>query len=374
MRPTRAHVDLDAIRHNVAVLGACVAPAEVCAVVKADGYGHGAIAVSQAVLDAGATWLAVALVEEGAVLRKAGIDAPIMLLGQPRGADLDAAVRWDLRVAVYTPDAIEPLRAAGREHGTTPKLHLKVNTGMNRLGAQPEEIVALARQLAAVDDLDVEGVWTHCAMADHRDSDVTDRQLDRFDTVVRTLEEEGLRPPMTHAANSAAGIDHPRSRYDIVRFGISLYGIPAAAHLESSVDLRPALTLSTEVSHRMDLPAGEGISYGHRHRLERDSVVVTIPIGYADGVPRSLSANGGEVLIGGRRHPMVGTVTMDQLMVDVGPGADVRPGDDVVLLGTQGDETITPWDWARATGTIPNEIVCAIGPRVGRHYRPRSID
>jgi alanine racemase len=368
VRPTRAHIDLEAIRYNIRSIGARVAPAQLCAVVKADGYGHGSIAVSQAVLDAGATWLAVALVEEGAVLRKAGIDAPIMLLGEPRGADLAAAVRWDLRVAIYTEGAIDPLVAAGSEFGKRPQVHLKVNTGMNRLGARPPEALALARVLATRPELDFEGVWTHCAIADDPRSDFTDVQIDRFEEVLRTLDAEGIRPPLVHAANSAAGIDHPRSRYDLVRVGISLYGISASPPLDGRVELRPALTLSTRVSHRMELPAGEGVSYGLAHRLERDSVIVTIPIGYADGVPRALSSVGGEVLIGGRRYPMVGRVTMDQLMVDVGASSDIGPGDEVVLLGTQGDETISPWDWALALGTIPNEIVCGIGPRVGRHY------
>lgn len=368
MRPTRAHIALDAIGHNVEVLARHVDPAGICAVVKADGYGHGSIAVSQAALDAGATWLAVALVEEGAVLRKAGIDAPIMLLGQPRGADLAAAVGWDLRVAAYTPDAVDQLALAAAESGRRPRVHLKVNTGMNRLGVKPAGVPALARGLHDHPDIDFEGVWTHCAVADDRSNPATDAQLDLFDTVLADLEAEGLRPPIVHAANSAAGIDHSRGRFDLVRVGISLYGIAASPALAAAVDLRPALRLSTEVSHRMELVAGEGVSYGLRYRLDRDSVVVTIPIGYADGVPRSLSAAGGEVLIGGRRYPMAGTVTMDQLMVDCGPGSDIGPGDEVVLLGTQGGECISPWDWALLTGTIPNEIICGIGPRVGRQY------
>jgi alanine racemase len=368
VRPTRAHIALDAIGHNVEVLARHVDPAGICAVVKADGYGHGAIAVSHAAIDAGATWLAVALVEEGAVLRKAGIDVPIMLLGQPRGSDLAAAVRWDLRVAAYTTDAVEQLAAAAAESGGRPRVHLKVNTGMNRLGIKPPGVLPLARALAAHPDLEFEGVWTHCAVADIPSDPSTDIQLDLFNTVLAELEAEGLRPPIVHAANSAAGVDHPRSRFDLVRVGISLYGIAASPALAAAVDLRPALKLSTEVSHRMELVAGEGVSYGLRYRLKRDSVVVTIPVGYADGVPRSLSAAGGEVLIGGCRYPMAGTVTMDQLMVDCGSGSQVGPGDEVVLLGTQGDETITPWDWAQLTGTIPNEIICGIGPRVGRQY------
>ena len=368
MRPTRAHVDLDAVRHNVGVLVGALAPAEVCAVVKADGYGHGSLAVSRAALDAGASWLAVALVEEGAVLRKAGIDAPVMLLGQPQGRDLEAALRWDLRVAVYAPDAPEVVAAAAEATGSRARVHLKVNTGMNRLGVAPDATLDLARRLAGQPMLEVEGVWTHCATADEPDDPFTDAQLDRFDAVLADLEAAGLRPPLTHAANSAAGASYPRARHDLVRCGISVYGLAPAPALEGSLDLRPAMRLTSVVAHTMRVGAGEGVSYGLRHRFAEDTLVATIPIGYADGVPRRLSAAGGEVLIGGRRRPRVGGVTMDMLMVDCGPEGDVAAGDEVVLLGTQGDERIGAWDWALATDTIAYEIVCGIGPRVARHY------
>lgn len=368
MRPTRAHVDLDAVRHNVGVLVDSLAPAQVCAVVKADGYGHGSLAVSRAALDAGAAWLAVALVEEGAVLRKAGIDAPILLLSQPRGRDLEAALRWDLRVAVYSGDAPEVLSSAAAAVGCEARVHLKVNTGMNRLGVAPDEAVSLARRLADQPGLNLEGVWTHCATADEVDDPFTDTQLDRFEAVLADLASEGLEPRLVHAANSAAATCHPRSRHDLVRCGIAVYGLAPAPELAGSLDLRPALRLTSEVAHTMEVRAGEGVSYGLRHRFAADTLVATIPIGYADGVPRQLSARGGHVLIGGRRRPMVGVVTMDMLMVDCGPDGDVAPGDEVVLLGSQGGEQVGAWDWAEATGTIAYEIVCGIGPRVARHY------
>jgi alanine racemase len=368
VRPTRAHVDLDAVRHNVGVLVGALAPAGVCAVVKADGYGHGSLAVSRAALEAGASWLAVALVEEGAVLRKAGIDAPIMLLGQPQGRDLEAALRWDLRVAVYSDDAPEVVAAAARAAGAPARVHLKVNTGMNRLGVDPDAAVGLAERLAAEPMLDVEGVWTHCATADEPDDPFTAVQLDRFDEVLGRLDAAGLRPPLTHAANSAAGVVHPRARHDLVRCGISVYGLPPAPGLAGTLDLRPAMRLTSVVAHTMRVRAGEGVSYGLRHRFAHDTLVATIPIGYADGVPRRLSSAGGEVLIGGRRRPMVGVVTMDMLMVDCGPEGDVDVGDEVVLLGTQGEAYVGAWDWAEATDTIAYEIVCGIGPRVARHY------
>ena len=368
MRAARAEVDLQAIAHNVAVLRELVAPAELCAVVKADGYGHGAIAVGQAALAAGATWLGVALVEEGAVLRKAGIDAPILLLSQPRAADIPAAVRYGLQLSLYTAGGIEAVADAARAAGTVAPVHLKVNTGMNRVGAQPDDIATLAKEIARRPELDLVALWTHCAVADEPANPFTDEQLDRFDQVAAELAAAGITPRMRHAANTAAAIDHPRSRYDLVRAGIGVYGISPAPALDGRIDLRPAMALRAEVSMVKRVGAGERVSYGLRHRFEHDTVVATVPIGYADGVPRRLSLVGGEVLVAGRRRPMVGVVTMDQLMVDCGDEA-VAVGDDVVLIGTQGDETISAADVAAPLDTIAYEIVCGIGPRVPRTYR-----
>lgn len=370
MRAARAEVDLDAVRHNVSVLARHVDPADLCAVVKADGYGHGSIAVSHAALEGGARWLAVALVEEGAVLRKAGIDAPILLLSQPRGADVGAALRWGLSVGVYTRQGIEELAAAAAESRTVARVHLKVNTGMNRVGASRQDAVELAGAIEAADGLELEGVWTHCAVADEPGNEFTDLQLERFEKVIEELDERGMRPAIAHAANSAGGIDHPRSRYQLVRAGIAIYGIPPSPALAGRLELQPAMRLVAEVSHVSRVAAGEGVSYGHRYVTEAETVIATLPIGYADGVPRRLPLLGGTVLIGGRRRPMVGVVTMDQLMVDCGPESDVGPGDEAVLLGRQGHHVISPDEWAAPLETISYEIVCGIGPRVPRHYRP----
>jgi alanine racemase len=368
MRAARADVDLGAIAHNVAALRALVAPAELCAVVKADGYGHGAVASGQAALAAGATWLGVALVEEGAVLRKAGIEAPILLLSQPRLGDIEQAVRFDLRLTVYTATGIDAVADAARAQDVTAAVHLKVNTGMNRVGADPADLLALAKQISARPQLELEAVWTHCAVADEPGNAFTDVQLDRFDEAVAELEGAGLAPPMRHAANTAAALDHPRSRYDLVRAGIGVYGISPAPALDGRLDLQPALSLRAEVAMVKRVSAGERISYGLRHRFDRDTVVATVPIGYADGVPRRLAAVGGQVLLGGQRRPIVGTVTMDQLMVDCGDD-EVLVGDEVVLIGRQGDEVVTAADWAAPLDTIAYEIVCGIGPRVPRRYR-----
>lgn len=367
MRAARAEVDLGAVAHNTRELVRLVAPAQVCAVVKADGYGHGAIAVSEAALDAGASWLGVALVEEGAVLRKAGIDAPILLLSQPRAADIDAAVRYGLRLTLYTRDGVQACAAAARARGQVAKVHIKVDSGMNRVGVAPADALDLAQAVISFPELEFEGVWTHCAVADEPSDPFTDVQLNRFDDVIAEFRNAGVEPAMHHAANSAAAIDRPRARLDLVRIGIALYGIAPLPAMGNLVDLRPALSLRAEVSLVKRVRAGEGISYGRQHKFVTDTTVATVPIGYADGVPRRLSEVGGEVLIDGRRRRIVGVVTMDQLMIDCG-NDDVEVGDEVVLLGAQGDDRITAQDWADALGTIPYEVVCRIGPRVPRHY------
>lgn len=367
MRAARAEIDLTAVAHNTRSLVDCSAPAKVCVVVKADGYGHGAISVSRAALAAGADWLGVALVEEGVVLRRDGIDVPILLLSEPR-SDVEAAVDRELRITVYTEDGIERVAAAARKLGTTATVHLKVDTGMNRVGCRPSDAVALAKSVLSRSELQLEAVWTHCAVADEPSNPFTDEQIERFEQVVHELDSAGLRPPMLHAANSAATIDRPASRFDLVRTGIAVYGIPPSPALAGRLDLQPAMSLRAEVSFVKRVEAGEAISYGHHHRFDRATTVATVPIGYADGVPRRLSETGGEVLIGGRRRPIVGVVTMDQLMVDCGDD-DVAADDEVVLIGAQGDERITADEWAAKTGTIAYEIVCRIGPRVPRINR-----
>lgn len=369
MRATRAEVDLGAIAHNVSLLADHVAPAGLCAVVKADGYGHGAISVGRAALAAGATWLAVALVEEAAVLRRNGVEAPILLLSEPRPTDLRAAVRLDIRTAVYTPRGVDEAADAARRAGRTARLHLKVDTGMHRVGADPDDIVGLAERIRDTAGVELEALWTHCAVADEPANPFTGVQLGRLADALARLEAAGLRPPMVHAANSAAAMDHPDARHDLVRAGIAVYGIDPAPALRGRLPLRPAMSVVSEVSLVKPVRAGEGISYGQRHTFASDTLVAVVPIGYADGVPRALSAAGGQVLIGGRRRPIVGVVTMDHLMVDCGPSGDVAAGDEVVLLGRQGDERIDAADWAEATGTIAYEVVCGIGPRVPRIYR-----
>lgn len=362
-----ADIDLEAVAANVAALRDRVAPAAVCAVVKAGGYGHGAVEVARAAVDAGADWLAVAHVAEGEALRDAGLRAPVLLLSEPDLSLMPRVVDADLRPTLYTHAGIAAASEAADAAGVTLPAHLKVDTGMRRVGADPVDAVARAKEIVAAPGLELEGVWTHLAVADDPDDPFTAEQLRRYDAVLDELAAAGTRPAVRHAANSAAAIAHPAARYDLVRCGIAVYGIAPSARLSGDVALQPAMTLRSEVAFVKQVGAGEGISYGLRHRVERDTTVATVTIGYADGVRRRLSEVGGEVLIGGRRRPIVGTITMDQLMVDCGDDP-VAPGDEVVLIGRQGDAAISADEWAEHLETIAYEVVCGIGPRVCRRW------
>ncbi len=363
-----ADISTAAIAHNVAQLQAAApAAAALCAVVKADGYGHGAEIVGRAALAAGASWLAVAHAAEGAALREAGIDAPILLLSEPvDDAEVDLIVANDLRATVYSDAAIDAL--AARRHRLP--VHLKVDTGMRRVGARPDELVALAARIGRATALELEGLCTHCAVADEPDNAFTELQLARFADAHAMLLRQGIEVPLRHAANSATVLTHPHGCFELIRPGIALYGVAPAPALEGRLDLRPALRWHSAVSHVKRVAAGEGVSYGHHHRTGADTLVATVPVGYADGLPRRWALTGGAVLIGGRRRPVLGVITMDQLLVDCGSGepdgSEVARGDEVVLIGGQGGARVTADEIASATGTIAYEILTGIGPRVAR--------
>jgi alanine racemase len=366
-RPAWVVVDLDAVRANVAALASLAAPAAVLATVKADAYGHGAVPVARAALDAGATWLGVAFVEEGIELRDAGIGAPVLLLSEPPPAAAPTVVARGLTPFVYTAAGIDALATAAAAAGVVLPVHLKVDTGMHRVGCRVDAAVALAERVAAHDALVLEGMATHLAVADESDRAYTDAQLDAFDAALDAVTAAVGRPAIVHAANSAGALAFPRARYDLVRVGITMYGIAPSPVVGGAVALRPALSLHARVSHVKDLPAGARVSYGLRYELARPSRIATVPVGYADGVPRGLGAAGAEVLVGGRRCPIAGTVTMDQILVDV-DDTDVQVGDDVVLLGTQGDETVTADEWAARLDTIAYEVVTRLGGRLPRRH------
>ena len=368
-RPTRVEIDLDAIRHNVGVLRALVEPAVVMAVVKADAYGHGAVPVARAAVEAGAASLGVALVEEGVELRDAGIDAPILVLSEPRPEAAGEVVARRLTPVVYTEAGIDVLAKAVADQGADPlDVHLKVDTGMHRVGAHPSDAVALAQRVVAHGELRLGGVCTHFAVADEPGDPYTGDQLERFHAVRADLASVGADPHPVHAANSAAAIGVPDARFDMVRVGIAIYGVIPAPGVGADLGLRPALALRSAVSHTKRLRAGDRVSYGLRYTLDRDATIATVPIGYADGVPRNLAATDAEVIVHGTRCRIAGTVTMDQLMVDVGD-LPVEVGDVVTLLGRDGEASVTAEEWAERLGTIGYEIVCGIGPRVPRSHR-----
>jgi len=325
------------------------------------------VPVARAALGAGATWLGVAFVEEGIELREARIDAPILLLSEPPPAAAPVVVARRLTPFVYTAGGIDALGAAAAAAGTTLPVHLKVDTGMHRVGCTPAEAVDLAERIHAHPGLVLEGLATHLAVADEADRAFTDAQLDAFDAVLDAVTAAVGRPPIVHSANSAGALAFPRARYDLVRVGITLYGIDPSPVVAGHVALRPALSLHARVSFVKNLPAGARVSYGLRYELPRPSRIATVPVGYADGVPRGLGATGGAVLVGGQRCPIAGTVTMDQLLVDVGD-LDVQVGDAVVLLGTQGDLVIDADEWAQRLDTISYEVVTRLGGRLPRHH------
>jgi alanine racemase len=364
-RPTAARIDLDAIRHNVRALKP--AQADLMAVVKADGYGHGAVEVARAALDAGATWLGVALTEEGVVLRDAGITAPILVLSEfPPGSEKDGLAAG-LTPTVYTDRAIAALAEAGEAMGRRVGVHVKVDTGMHRAGLYPpEDAPAFVRRVIDA-GCELEGLWTHFARAEE-DEETTRRQLEVFTGLLDRLASQGIRPPIVHAANSAAAILYPETHFGMVRIGIALYGLDPGGGTGARAGIRPAMSVLSEVSAVRTLPAGESVSYGHRYRVEHGGVVATVPIGYADGYRRALSSRA-DVLVGGRRRRVAGIVTMDQILVDCGE-EHVDVGDEVVLMGRQGDEEITADELAGLCGTINYEITCGIGPRVPREYVP----
>ncbi|MFP4634550.1 MAG: alanine racemase [Nitriliruptoraceae bacterium] len=366
LRPTRLEVDLAAVRHNVATLAA-TAEVEVCAVVKADGYGHGAVRIAQAAVEAGASWLAVALVEEGIELREAGVEAPILVLSEPPVAAVPELLAARLTPTVYRGPFLAVLDAAGHGRAAPVPVHLKIDTGMARVGVPPAELTQRLEQLRASHWLRLDGLYTHLARADEPQVSTTAEQLAAFDAACEQAAGLGLRPTWRHAANTAGALLHPHSRYELIRPGIGVYGLSPAAEVDAyDHGLRPALRLVSEVAHVKRVPAATPVSYGHRWRAPDNGWLATVPIGYADGVSRALT-NRAQVLHRGRRRPVVGAVTMDQLLVWCG---DDEPGvgDEVVLLGEQGSERIRVEEWAAAADTITYEIVTRLSARLPRLY------
>ncbi len=378
-RPVWAEIDLGAVRHNASLLGSVAAPAALCAVVKADGYGHGAVAVARAAMEGGATWLAVATPEEGVHLLDAGVVAPVLVLSEPPPKAMADVVGRGLTLALYSKGAVEAAGAASAHAGVVTDVHVKVDTGMHRVGASTAELLDIVQAVVAQPSLRFAALWTHFPVADgvgDEDRSFTEAQMRSLGEARDVLARAGHVPPMLHAANSAGALAYPAARLDMVRCGIALYGVSPFPVADAAVDrvmddtgarsLRPVLSLRAKVTLVRRLDAHERPSYGRLYTLASPSTIATVPLGYADGVPRRYFTEGGTVLVGGRRRPLAGMVTMDQIVVDCGPDDDVAVGDDVVLIGEQGSESLTAPEWAEMLGTISHEVFCGIGPRVPR--------
>ncbi len=366
---TVIEVDLDAIAHNVRAIKAHVGPAvTVIAVVKANAYGHGALEVARTALRHGAGRLAVARAEEGIHLRHAGITAPILVMNYTLPDEIEAAIAHDLTLTVTDRLSAERLSALGEQIGRALPVHVKIDTGMGRFGLLPDEALPFIEQAAALPGVWIEGLYTHFAVADLPDKAYTLGQFGIFQDVRARLAAAGYHIPVCHVANSAAALDLPEMHLDAVRVGIAMYGLRPSNEVEPAVPLRPALALKSHVARVRTLPAGSSISYGRTYITPRAMPVALIPVGYGDGYHRLLS-NRGAVLINGQRAPIVGRVCMDQFVVDISQAGPVALGDEVVLIGSQGDARISAEEVAAWAETINYEVTTGLLPRVPRLYR-----
>ena len=369
-RDTVAEVDLDAIRHNVRQFRRHLPESvRLMAVVKADAYGHGAVPVARAALSAGADSLAVAFLDEALELRAAGVSAPILVMGYTPPRAVGEAVRNDVTLTVYSEEVVEALGCQVAREGRSVDVHVKVDTGMGRIGLLEEELSPLSCATSpGFPASESAGYYTHFACADEPDKGYTHFQHRRLLGFSISLREAGMDPPLIHCSNSAAAIDLPEYGHALVRIGISMYGYyPSEEVNRRVVRLKPALTLKTRIVRLKRPPEGTGISYGKTVTVDGSRWIATIPVGYADGLSRRLS-NRGSALVKGRRVPIVGRVCMDQTMLDVTEAMPASVGDEVVLYGRQGDEVISVDEVARLLDTISYEVTCAVGRRVPRVY------
>ena len=360
-------IDLAALTHNVKQLKNLLSPqTELMAVVKADAYGHGAVAVSQTVLSAGASWLGVATIPEGIELREAGIEAPILLLGATHTAQqVKAIAQWHLQPTICT--AKQALIFSEVLVGLNQSLpvHAKLDTGMSRLGAPWQEATEFVQLVKGLPNLKLASIYSHLATADSPDTAVMKEQHQRFERAIAQIKTSGINPSSLHLANSAAALADPDLHYDLVRVGLATYGLYPAPHLQNVVDLKPAMQVKAKVTQVKTIEAGTGVSYGYQFIAQRQTKIAVVGVGYADGIPRNLS-NKMQVLVKGKLVPQVGAVTMDQLMLDVTDIPDLEVGEVVTLLGKDGENQITADDWAATLGTISWEIICGFKHRLPR--------
>ncbi len=371
IRSAWVEVNLDNLANNIREVKRLTKPgALVTAVIKADGYGHGAAKIGQTLLDNGADRFAIAVLDEGIELRKAGYTVPILVLGYTDPARAAEVIQYDLEQTVYSYELAEALSKEAVREGTKVKIHIKLDTGMGRIGLQPNHAtIDMIKKINELPGIELEGVYTHYAVADETDKSYTLQQFEKFQWVLYQLEEHNIKPRLRHTANSATIIDLPTLHLDMVRAGIMLYGLaPSNEVMLEDVDLRQVMSFKAKVSHVKEIDKGESVSYGRKFIAEKKTMIASLPIGYADGFTRLLSGKA-EALLHGKRVPFVGRICMDQCMIDVTDVEGVKVGDEVVIFGPQGDDMIHIDELAAKLGTINYEIVCMIMRRVPRVYR-----
>lgn len=366
LRPTTAHVDLAALQHNVAAIRARVGDRKIMAVVKANAYGHGLVPTAEALLRFGVDELGVAFLEEGIALRRAGVSAPILVLGGIIGNQISHFIEYDLQITASSPYKLSQIEEVAAVTGRRAVVHLKVDTGMERIGVHWDHAEKLLDAVRAARHCEIRGLFTHFAASDADDRAYTELQLDRFEQVIGAWKKRGFALPLLHAANSGALLQHERAWFDLVRPGALLYGFYPSPGVARTIPVRPVLSLKTRVVYFKVVRAGAPVSYDGRWIAPRDTRVVTLPVGYGDGYLRALSGKA-EVLLNGKRYPVVGNITMDAMMADIGRDSAFN-GDEVVLIGAQGQESIRVEELAERAGTIPYEILTSINTRVPRRY------
>ena len=371
MQRERAWVEIDlaAIAHNITQIKRLLQnQTDLMAVVKADAYGHGAIAIAQAALQAGATWLGVATIPEGIELRGSGIQAPILILGATYTPEqIRAIALWSLQPTLCTPKQamVFAETMANLPNAAPLPVHLKLDTGMSRLGTDWQSATEFAQLVDRLPNLSIASIYSHLATAESRDRTVVNQQQQRFEAAIAQIQAVGITPPKLHLANSAGTLTDANLHYDMVRVGLALYGLYPAAHLKSVLTLKPVLQVKARITQLKTIQAGTGVSYGHRFVADLEMAIAVVGIGYADGIPRNLSNQMGAI-VQGQIVPQIGAITMDQLMLDVSQVPNLQEGDVVTLLGQDGKASISAEDWAETLGTISWEILCSFKHRLPR--------
>lgn len=365
-RPTWVEIDLDAIAHNIdQIIELTGNERKVMGIVKADAYGHGAVEVANILIDHGVKYLAVAILDEAIALRKAGIKLPILILGYTPGEQSEDIIKWDIMQTVYNIDMAYHLSKQAQKHNKQAKIHIKLDTGMGRIGFRDKhETIEAVKEISQMPLIEIEGIFTHYSVADQENKEYTISQFEKFEAICEALEDVNIHIPIKHTANSAATIDFEKAHLNLIRPGIILYGLyPSEEVLKERILLKPAMTFKTSIANIKSVSSNSSISYGRKHITKRESIIATLPVGYADGYSRMLTGSA-EVLVKGIKAPVVGTICMDQCMIDITDIPDVKIGDEVILFG----QGLSTEELAEKLGTINYEIICMVSKRVPRVY------